>query len=212
MRRARRRRCLESGGRLFRVLLGYPSLATGCLSLPSHVVTPYFHQVIVRAEGIVISGGIVRARQRYDYFKRRRMNTKPSHGPVHYAAPARMLWRTVRGMLPYKTTRGACAFERFKAYEGIPPPYDKVKRAVVPEALKVLRLAAGHKYCVLGDLSHQVGWKHKATVEALEEKRAAAASEYWTKKKDNNNKFAAAKEAANAQLGDLAPLIAATGY
>ena len=43
-------------------------------------------------------------------------------------------------------------------------------------------------------------------------KRAAAASEYWTKKKDNNNKFAAAKEAANAQLGDLAPLIAATGY
>jgi len=170
------------------------------------------HVVIVRAEGIVISGGIVRARQRYDYFKRLRMNTKPSHGPFHYAAPARMLWRTVRGMLPYKTTRGACAFERFKAYEGIPPPYDKVKRAVVPEALKVLRLAAGHKYCVLGDLSHQVGWKHKATVEALEEKRAAAASEYWTKKKDNNNKFAAAKEAANAQLGDLAPLIAATGY
>ena len=167
------------------------------------------HVVIVRAEGIVISGGIVRARQRYDYFKRLRMNTKPSHGPFHYAAPARMLWRTVRGMLPYKTTRGACAFERFKAYEGIPPPYDKVKRAVVPEALKVLRLAAGHKYCVLGDLSHQVGWKHKATVEALEEKRAAAASEYWTKKKDNNNKFAAAKEAANAQLGDLAPLIAA---
>lgn len=76
----------------------------------------------MRAEGIVISGGIVRARQRYDYFKRLRMNTKPSHGPFHYAAPARMLWRTVRGMLPYKTTRGACAFERFKAYEGIPPP------------------------------------------------------------------------------------------
>ena len=125
----------------------------------------------MRAEGIVISGGIVRARQQYDYFKRLRMNTKPSHGPFHYAAPARMLWRTVRGMVPHKTKRGAAAFERFKAYEGIPPPYDKVKRAVVPEALKVLRLAAGHKYCVLADLSHQVGWKHKATVEALEAKR-----------------------------------------
>merc|ERR1712100_621951 len=57
------------------------------------------HVVVVRAEGIVISGGIVRARQRYDYFKRLRMNTKPSHGPFHYAAPARMLWRTVRGRL-----------------------------------------------------------------------------------------------------------------
>jgi large subunit ribosomal protein L13Ae len=115
-------------------------------------------------------------------------------------------------MVPHKTKRGAAAFERFKAYEGIPPPYDKVKRAVVPEALKVLRLAAGHKYCVLADLAHQVGWKHKATVEALEAKRQASASEYWAKKKEANAKFAAAKEAANAQLGDLAPLIAATGY
>jgi large subunit ribosomal protein L13Ae len=176
------------------------------------VSSSFFPQVVVRAEGIVISGGIVRARQKYDYFKRLRMNTKPSHGPFHYAAPARMLWRTVRGMVPHKTKRGAAAFERFKAYEGIPPPYDKVKRAVVPEALKVLRLGAGHKYCVLGDLSHQVGWKHKATVKALEEKRQAGASEYWAKKKEANAKFAAAKEAANAQLGDLAPLIAATGY
>ena len=79
-----------------------------------------------------------------------------------------MLWRTVRGMVPHKTKRGAAA-PRFKAYEGIPPPYDKVKRAVVPRRLKVLRLGAGHKYCVLGDLSHRVGWKHKATVEGLEE-------------------------------------------
>jgi large subunit ribosomal protein L13Ae len=115
-------------------------------------------------------------------------------------------------MIPHKTQRGATAFERFKAYEGIPPPYDKVKRAVVPEALKVLRLGAGHKYCVLGDLSHQVGWKHQATVKHLEEKRQASASEYWAKKKESNGKFAAAKEAANAQLGDLAPLIAATGF
>jgi large subunit ribosomal protein L13Ae len=65
---------------------------------------------------------------------------------------------------------------------------------------------------VLADLAHQVGWKHKATVEALEAKRQASASEYWAKKKEANAKFAAAKEAANAQLGDLAPLIAATGY
>jgi large subunit ribosomal protein L13Ae len=40
----------------------------------------------------------------------------------------------------------------------------------------------------------------------------AAASEYWSKKKESNAKFNAAKEAANAQLGDLKALIAATGY
>ena len=140
---------------------------------------------MVRAEGIVISGGTVRARQKYDYFKRLRMNTKPSHGPFHYAAPARMLWRTVRGMVPHKTKRRR-RLREVQGVRGHPPPYDKVKRAVVPEALKVLRLGAGHKYCVLGDLSHQVGWKHKATVEGLEEKRQAAASEYWAKKKEAN--------------------------
>jgi large subunit ribosomal protein L13Ae len=64
----------------------------------------------------------------------------------------------------------------------------------------------------LGDLSHQVGWRHQATVKALEGKRQEAASEYWVKKKEQNAKYNAAKEAANAQLGDLSALIAATGY
>ncbi|KAJ1396945.1 Ribosomal protein L13 superfamily [Sesbania bispinosa] len=35
---------------------------------------------------------------------------------------------------------------RLKVYEGIPPPYDKMKKMVVPNALKVLRLQKGHKY------------------------------------------------------------------
>jgi large subunit ribosomal protein L13Ae len=39
-------------------------------------------------------------------------------------------------MIPHKTKRGQASLERFKAFEGIPPPYDMVKRAVVPEALK----------------------------------------------------------------------------
>ena len=39
-------------------------------------------------------------------------------------------------MIPHKSVRGQTSLERFKAYEGIPPPYDKVKRAVVPDALK----------------------------------------------------------------------------
>lgn len=39
-------------------------------------------------------------------------------------------------MIPHKTKRGAAALERFKSFEGVPPPYDKIKRAVVPDALK----------------------------------------------------------------------------
>lgn len=59
-------------------------------------------------------------------------------------------------MVPHKTKRGAKALERLKTFEGIPQPYDKVKRLVVPDALKVLRLKHGHKYCKLGDLSTSV--------------------------------------------------------
>lgn len=34
---------------------------------------------------------------------------------------------------------------RLVTYEGIPPPYDKKKRMVIPAALKVLRLKPGRK-------------------------------------------------------------------
>jgi len=39
-------------------------------------------------------------------------------------------------MIPHKTKRGEAALDRLKVYEGIPPPYDKTKRMVVPDALK----------------------------------------------------------------------------
>lgn len=42
----------------------------------------------------------------------------------------------VRRMIPHKTKRGAAALARLKAYEGVPPPYDKIKRMVIPDALK----------------------------------------------------------------------------
>lgn len=39
-------------------------------------------------------------------------------------------------MIPHKTKRGAAALARLKVYEGVPPPYDKIKRMVIPDALK----------------------------------------------------------------------------
>lgn len=67
-------------------------------------------------------------------------------------------------MIPHKTARGAAALERLKVFEGIPPPYDKKKRVVVPQALRVLRLKPGRKYCTVGRLSHEVGWKYQDVV------------------------------------------------
>ena len=68
-------------------------------------------------------------------------------------------------MIPHKTPRGAAAMERLKTFEGIPPPYDHKKRMVVPQALRVLRLKPGRKYCTLGRLGHEFGWKYRDVVE-----------------------------------------------
>ncbi|KAK9849638.1 hypothetical protein WJX84_001738 [Apatococcus fuscideae] len=139
--------------------------------------------VVVRTEEICISGGLTRQKMKYERFLRKRMNTQPSHGPIHFRAPSKILWRTVRGMIPHKTKRGAVALERLKAFEGIPPPYDKRKRMVIPDALKVLRLQHGHRYCKLGDLSQSVGWRHQENVAELEEKRKAVSAKYYEQKK-----------------------------
>ena len=39
-------------------------------------------------------------------------------------------------MIPHKTKRGEAALARLKTYEGVPPPYDRTKRMVIPDALK----------------------------------------------------------------------------
>jgi len=87
---------------------------------------------------------------RYHNFlhKRHIVNPKRS-GPIHFRAPSKILYRAIRGMVPHKTPRGAAALERLKLFEGVPPPYDRKKRMVVPEALRVLRLKPGRKYCTV---------------------------------------------------------------
>lgn len=50
-------------------------------------------------------------------------------------------------MLPHKLARGKAAIQRIKLFEGVPAPYDKKKKMVVPAALRVLRLKPGRKYC-----------------------------------------------------------------
>lgn len=154
------------------------------------------HVVVVRAEDISVSGGLVRQKMKYERFLRKRMNTNPTRGPFHFRAPSRIFWRTVRGMLPHKTKRGAAALERLRVYEGIPTPYDKIKRMVVPDALQVLRLQQGHRFCKLGDLASTVGWKHQDTLKELEAKRKAKSSKFYEAKK----KLAALRAKAVAQV------------
>jgi large subunit ribosomal protein L13Ae len=69
-------------------------------------------------------------------------------------------------------------------FEGIPPPYDKKKRMVVPEALRVTRLRPGRRFTNLGRMCSEVGWKHWDTIKTLEAKRKTKSSAFWAKKKE----------------------------
>ena len=108
--------------------------------------------VVVRCEEINISGEFFRNKLKYLAYLRKACRYNPTRGPFHFRAPSRILYKSIRGMVPNKTARGAAALERLKVFEGIPPPFDKVKRMVVPQALRVLRLKAGRKYCTVGRL------------------------------------------------------------
>merc|ERR1719472_512597 len=75
-----------------------------------------------------MSGPLYRNALKYADFKRKRLATKHSKGHKHWRCPSKILWRTIRGMVPHKTTRGALAMDRLKTFEGIPSPYDDKKR------------------------------------------------------------------------------------
>ena len=60
------------------------------------------------------------------------MNTNPKRGPYHPKAPSKLVWKIIRGMLPHKTARGQAALGRLKVFDGVPTPYDTMKRQVIP--------------------------------------------------------------------------------
>ncbi|TVY62272.1 60S ribosomal protein L16 [Lachnellula suecica] len=150
--------------------------------------------VVVRCEALNISGEFFRAKHAY---LRKMTRYNPTRGgPFHFRAPSRIFYKTVRGMIPHKTARGAAAMERLKVFEGVPPPYDVTKRVVVPQALRVLRLKPGRKYCTVGRLSHEVGWKYQDVVARLEERRKVKGAAYYARKKAARRQLSDAKQSA----------------
>ena len=166
--------------------------------------------VVVRAEALNISGEFFRNKLKYHDFLRKATVFNKTRGPFHFRAPSRILYKAIRGMVSHKTARGKAALERLKIFEGIPPPYDKKKRVVVPQALRVLRLKPGRKYTTLGKLSTSVGWKYENVVAKLEDKRKVRSAEYYAKKRAFTKKVSSASAAASES--DVAKQLASFGY
>ncbi|KAM0792537.1 60S ribosomal protein L16 [Microbotryomycetes sp. NB124-2] len=168
--------------------------------------------VVVRCEELQSSGSFFRAKLRYlDFLNKRHLVNPKKSGPFHHRAPSRIFQRTVRGMVPHKTARGAAALERLKCFEGVPPPYDRKKKMVVPQALRVLRLKPGRKFMTIKRLSHEMGWSYRDVVDRLEEKRKVKAAAFYERKVAAQK----AKSAALTNASGAAPIsekLAAFGY
>ncbi|ODV59082.1 60S ribosomal protein uL13 [Ascoidea rubescens DSM 1968] len=166
--------------------------------------------VVVRCEALNISGEFFRNKLKYYDYLRKGTRFNKTRGPFHFRAPSRIFYKAIRGMVEHKTARGKAALQRLKVFEGVPPPYDKKKRVVVPQALRVLRLKPGRKYTTVGKLSSEVGWKYEDVVSRLEEKRKVRSAEYYAKKKAFGKKVIAAK--ASSAESTAAKKLAALGY
>lgn len=109
--------------------------------------------VVVRCELLNKSGSLFRNKLKFKEFLNKTRNTNPRRGHVHYRAPSRIFWKSVRGMIKHKSTKGSAALSKLKVFDGIPYPYDHKRRMVVPEALKIVRLRDNRKFCTLGELA-----------------------------------------------------------
>lgn len=168
--------------------------------------------VVVRAEELNISGSLYRNKLKYHEFLRKKVATNPVRGAFHFRAPARIFWRTVRGMLPHKTARGAAALERLKVFEGVPEPWNKTKRMVVPAAMRVLRLKPGRRFCTLKDLSTQVGWKYETVLAGLEEARKEQSAAVYADKKKAQAEYRKAVASKASKIAPINAALAQFGY
>ncbi|XP_060580035.1 large ribosomal subunit protein uL13-like [Ruditapes philippinarum] len=168
--------------------------------------------VIVRCEGINISGNFYRNKLKYLKYLKYRCNVNPSRGPFHYRAPSRIFFKAVKGMIPHTTTRGKEALGRLKVFEGVPPPYDKQKRKVVPAALRILRLKQNRRYCDLNRLAHEVGWKYQGVIGTLEAKRKVKSKKFYENKKVADNLRAKARLNVASKIAQYQKVIEGYGY
>ncbi|MFH1445204.1 MAG: 50S ribosomal protein L13 [Nanoarchaeota archaeon] len=75
---------------------------------------------IVNAEKCVFSGS---PKVTEAFFSEKVKRGDPYHGPFYPKTPDSIFKRIVRGMLPYRTTRGREALNRIKVYTGMPDEF-----------------------------------------------------------------------------------------
>jgi large subunit ribosomal protein L13 len=106
---------------------------------------------IINAEKAVVSGSKKEVLARY---MRKVQMGNVTKGPYLHRAPDRLLRRTIRGMLPYKQTKGIDAFRRMMCHVGVPAQFEG-KESITIEAAKVEKLPY-NKFLTLREISKHI--------------------------------------------------------
>ncbi len=121
-----------------------------------------YHVTIVCIENVVFSGNLHRHIGKYKSFKEKRAPYNPQRGALHWSVPSMYFKRKLlRGMISYKTKKGAEALSNLECYETIPKEFENVERMVVPKALMEVTNKPDRGFCTLGELLSKFGWNHK---------------------------------------------------
>ena len=109
---------------------------------------------IINIEQSIYTGNKKKIFARYRQF--REMGT-PTQGPFYHRSAKDLFKRTLKKMLPFKTTRGREALERIKVYKGVPARF-KEKETITLEDANVSKVP-NTKYVRLQEVTNFLGGK-----------------------------------------------------
>ena len=109
--------------------------------------------IVINCNDVVTSGNF---KDVVAHFKKKFELGGSGWGPYYIRDPARMFKRTIRGMLPWKRTRGREAFRRIKCYNTTP-----VEFKGTPVTFKEFHISnhSNPKHTSLGEVCKQLGGK-----------------------------------------------------
>ena len=105
---------------------------------------------IMNAEKIILTGNPSQIVRNYIENKQR---GSPQHGPFTPKQPDRIVRRTIRGMMPYKTLKGRAAMKNLKIYVGVHN---------LPEGQKMEKFsvkAVRSDFITMGEVARAMGWQ-----------------------------------------------------
>jgi len=116
---------------------------------------------IINAEKAIISGNPETILEKYQKRRSIEGKPKPTKGPVQPRTPDRIVWKTIRGMLPMKKAKGREALRRLRVFIGVPPELRKVDILELPLEYTVenLKPKKQKKEVTVYWLAKSLGWK-----------------------------------------------------